>query len=131
MPETQKKPTKPKSIAAYKKQIKKCCVEAGTYRPFFDYAIQMLAEVLHKRDQALRQYEDEFDAQPVITYTNKAGATNPVKNPALAMWNDLNNTALSYWRELGLTPAGLKKIDEKAMKPKKKSALSEALSDLG
>lgn len=124
-------PSKLSATQKYKKKIKDACIEAGTYRPFFDSSISVLAEILDKRDQALRQYETEFDSQPVITYTNKAGATNPVKNPALVMWNDLNSTALTYWRELGLTPAGLKKIDEQSMKPKKTSSLAEVLKDLG
>ena len=41
---------------------------------------------------------------------------------------DLDTQALAYWRDLGLTPAGLKKINEAAMKEKKRSALVEALS---
>jgi hypothetical protein len=47
------------------------------------------------------------------------------------MINDLNRDALAYWRDLGLTPAGLKKTDEAAMKQRKKSALGEALKGLG
>ena len=124
-------PSKLSPTQKYKKKIKDACTAAGTYRPFFDSTIGILAEILEKRDQAREQYEKEFDSQPVITYTNKAGASNPVKNPVLVMWNDLNSTALTYWRELGLTPAGLKKIDEQSMKPKKKSSLAEVLKDLG
>ena len=45
--------------------------------------------------------------------------------------DDLNRTALTYWRDLGLTPKGLKAIDEKAMKPQKKDALAEVLKSLG
>lgn len=66
----------------------------------------------------------------MISHTNSHGETNAAKNPAFQIWHDLTITALSYWRELGLTPAGLKKIDDKAMKPKKKSRLAEALNDL-
>ena len=47
------------------------------------------------------------------------------------MWDDLSKTALAYWRDLGLTPAGLKRIDQTAMKEKKKNSLAEALKDLG
>jgi hypothetical protein len=53
------------------------------------------------------------------------------KNPLLVLWDDLNKSALAYWRDLGLTPSGLKKISADAMKPKKTSALAEALRDLG
>ena len=54
------------------------------------------------------------------------------KNPILVIYDDMNNTAMSYWKELGLTPKGLKAIDEKAMRGTKKgSTLGEALRDLG
>ncbi len=114
----------------YKKKIKAACVAAGTYREFFDSVIAALSEILQKRDEVMEQYVDELDAKPIITYTNKAGASNPTKNPALVLWDDLNKSALSYWRDLGLTPAGLKKIDEQAMKKKKVSSLAEALKSL-
>lgn len=52
------------------------------------------------------------------------------KNPLLVMWDDLNKSALAYWRDLGLTPAGLKKIDEMSLKSKK-NPLVEALKELG
>ena len=119
------------AVKKYKRQIKAACVEAGTYRPFFDPTITALAQILEKRDQVQEQYETEYDSQPVIEYTNKGGSTNPTKNPALVLWSELTRDALAYRRELGLTPAGLKKIDEQSMKPKKKSSLAEVLKDLG
>lgn len=116
--------------SSWVKKIKKACEEAGTYRPYFNYTIQTLAEILEKRDDAAQAYKD-YGSIPLIEYTNKGGATNLVKNPAIILWDDLNKSALAYWRDLGLTPAGLKKIDEKAMKPAKKSGLAEALAALG
>jgi hypothetical protein len=48
------------------------------------------------------------------------------------VWQDLNTQALAYWRDLGLTPAGLKKLNEAALKPAvKKTALEEALGSFG
>ena len=115
----------------YAQHIKAACIEAGTYKPHFEAAVSTLAEILEKRDAAEKQYREEFGGNPVISHTNSHGETNAVKNPAFQIWHDLTVTALSYWRELGLTPAGLKKINEAAMKPKKKSTLGEALKDLG
>ena len=112
------------------KKIKQACEEAGTYRPYFDYTIVTLAEILEKRDEAAQAYKD-YGSVPLIEYTNKGGSTNLVKNPAIILWDDLNKSALAYWRDLGLTPAGLKKLDEKALKSKKKSGLAEALAELG
>lgn len=55
------------------------------------------------------------------------------KNPILVIYDDMNNTAMNYWKELGLTPKGLKSIDEKAMRAqqKKKSSLGDALREIG
>lgn len=113
---------------AWKNRIVKACKEAGTYEPFFDHTIKVLAEILEKRDEAEQQYQ-QLDAMPVIKHTNKAGATNVVKNPALVMWDDLNKSALAYWRDLGLTPAGLKKIRGEAGE-QKKSPLAAALDEI-
>lgn len=116
--------------STWKTRIKSACEAAGTYRPYFDIVIDTLADILEKRDEAFKQYK-MLGSMPVVKYTNKGGATNPTKNPALVLWDDLNKSALAYWRDLGLTPAGLKKIDEKAMQPKKRSTLAEVISSLG
>lgn len=101
----------------------------GTYRDAFLPAIETLACTLETRDNVYDKF-CELGSLPAVKYKNKGGATNLVKNPLLVQLDDLNKSALIYWRDLGLTPAGLKKIDEKAMRAKKRSALSEALMDL-
>lgn len=114
----------------WKNKIKQACEDAGTYRPYFDSVIDTLAGIMESRDDA----QDKFDKsgkQTVVMHTNKGGATNIVKNPALVVVDDLNKTALSYWRDLGLTPAGLKRIDEHAMKGKPKTSFGDVLKDLG
>lgn len=115
---------------AWKSTIKKACKEAGTYRPYFDHVIDTLADILSRRDLVQKKYEED-GANAIIEHTNKSGATNLEQNPALRMINDLNRDALQYWRDLGLTPAGLKKINDKAMQKQKASALTEALKALG
>lgn len=111
------------------KRIKEACEEAGTYRPYFDNAIVTLAGILERRDEA-EEYYEECGGEPIVKYTNKSGAENMVTNPALALWDNLNKSALAYWRDLGLTPAGLKKIDDTALKTQKKDAFADALSEL-
>lgn len=96
---------------AWKSKIKKACTQAGTYKPFFDHTITALAGILEKRDEVEAAYQERGEG-PVIEFTNKNGSTNLVKNPLLVLWDDLGKSALAYWRELGLTPAGLKKINE-------------------
>ena len=114
----------------WKRKIIEQCQAVGTYREPFLPVIETLAATLEQRDKTRKEF-DESGAQSVVAYTNKFGATNYSKNPLLVLWDELNKSALAYWRDLGLTPAGLKKIDEKAMQPKKRSALAEALSSLG
>ena len=115
--------------AAWRKKIRTSCEEVGTYKPAFDLVIDTLAGVLEARDDALDKFE-RMGGETVIRHTNKGGATNVVKNPALVVIDDMNKTALQYWRDLGLTPAGLRRIDEQAMKGQKKNALAEALKEL-
>ena len=110
-------------------RIRTCCQQAGTYREYFEDVIATLADILERRDEVQKEFE-ESGAEIMVEYTNKGGATNMMQNPMLRMVNDLNRDALAYWRDLGLTPAGLKRIDEGAMKQRKKSALGEALKGL-
>ena len=114
----------------WRNRIVKACRAAGTYREYFGPVINTLAEILEQRDKA-RELFEESGGKILVTHTNKIGAENIEQNPALRLINDLNRDALAYWRDLGLTPAGLKRIDEKSMQPKKRNALAEALRELG
>ena len=68
----------------------------------------------------------------MIKHTNKSGATNIVKNPYYLVIEGLRQNILSYSRELGLTPAGLKKINDKELiKNHKVSKLDKALDKFG
>lgn len=115
--------------AGWKKKIRAACEGAGTYRPFFDAVIDTLAETLEQRDEAMKQFK-ESGGEPVIIHTNKGGNANMAKNPCLVLWNELNATALHYWRDLGLTPAGLKKLNEDALK-EKAGGFSDLLREIG
>lgn len=115
---------------AWKSKIRKACADVGTYRPSFDPVIDTLADILARRDEVQEMY-GKSGGNPIIEHTNKSGATNFEQNPALRMVNDLNRDALAYWRDLGLTPAGLKRINEEGLQKKKGNALAEALRDLG
>ena len=111
-------------------RIKKACKAAGTYRTYFDNVIATLAGILEQRDEVEKQYL-KSGAHPIVKHTNKGGATNLEQNPALRLVNDLNRDALAYWRDLGLTPKGLKAINEQALTEQKADALTEALRELG
>ena len=116
--------------ATWKKRITEACQAAGTYRPFFDSVIDTLASVMEQRDDAMSKFQ-ATGGNTVISYTNKGGASNIVKNPALVVVDDLNKTALAYWRDLGLTPAGLKRISEQALQKKTKTSLEDVLKGIG
>lgn len=114
----------------WKTRIKAACKDAGTYKPFFDSVIDTLAGIMEMRDNALEKFE-QSGGNTIVKHTNKGGSTNIVKNPALVVIMDCNAQALAYWRDLGLTPAGLKRIDESGMKKPKGNALAEALRSIG
>lgn len=113
----------------WKNRIKKACKTAGTYQPFFDSVIDTLAGILETRDAAREQYEAS-GSEPVIEYTNKAGATNTVKNPALVVVMELDTQALAYWKELGLTSKSYKQMNGGIQKDDPKG-LEDALAELG
>ena len=114
----------------WKAKIKKAATDAGTYKKYFEPVIDTLAGILSRRDDAQKVFE-ESGCAILLKHTNKGGSTYFEQNPALRALNDLNWDALAYWRDLGLTPAGLKRIDEQALKTKPKSALDAALEELG
>jgi len=114
----------------WKEQITGSCRTVGTYRPEFDPVIDTLAGILEKRDKT----EDQFQrsgGNAVVTHTNKGGNANLAKNPLLVVIGELNAQALAYWRDLGLTPSGLRKLNEQALQQRKSSALAEVLKELG
>lgn len=114
----------------WEKRIKQATIDVGTYKSSFDPVISTLAKILERRDAAEKQFVAEGNIY-VLDHTNKGGNTNREQNPLLRLVNDLNRDALAYWKELGLTPAGLKRINEKALEKKKSSALVEALKEIG
>ena len=115
--------------AEWKKKIQAACVEAGTYKPFFDTIIDDLAQIMEIRDAALAQFVASGNS-PVVQHTNKGGHTNLVKNPALAVINEQNQQALAYWRDLGLTPKGYKNLTGEAVDEKKGGTLEAMLKKL-
>lgn len=114
----------------WKQVITDNCKAVGTYKEAFDPTIATLASILAQRDKTNTEYKKSGE-QSVVEHTNKNGSTNPTKNPRLVMVNVLNQSALAYLNALGLTPIGLKKLNETAMLPPKKNALAEAVKKLG
>lgn len=108
--------------------ITRCCKDAGTYKPYFDQVIDVLADIMYKRDQAQAAFR-KMKGEVLVYHTNKAGVQNLELHPALKTVNDLNRDALQYWRDLGLTPSALRKMNEQAFKVKEQSGFSLALAE--
>lgn len=109
--------------------IRDGCKGLGVYREEFDPVIWALAKVEEERDAAWAEYEAEGCIR-VIVGVNKSGAEYRQQNPAYSLWLNLVAECRSQRRELGLTPAGLKKLREDAMKSPKRSSMAEVLAQL-
>jgi len=79
------------------------------YIPSFKTTIQILSEILEERDRVYSMYL-ESGAQPVVNFTSDRGAINLKQNPLLRTWQEINTLSLAYLRDLGLTAAGLRKL---------------------
>lgn len=113
----------------YKKKIIKLCKDAGTYAEYFDMTYDNLAYLMEIYDKAKNQFKASGE-KPVIAYTNTAGKTNLVENPALTAINKLSGTMLTYYEKLGLTPKGLKSLGESIQK-EESNTFEQLLADLG
>lgn len=117
-----------KTEEEYKKDIIKKMKDVGTYNVSFIYTINVLAKVLRDYETTTEQFT-KTGGSIVIKHTNKNGSTNIVKNPLYLALEKLRDDTIAYSRELGLTPAGLKRINQEGNKPVKKSKLEQILSD--
>ena len=115
--------------ADWKRVITNKCVSIGTYRSEFLPVINTLADILEERDSIRKQYKEE-GAHPLVERVSDRGSVNNVKNPLLTAWEDLNRDALAYWRDLGLTPAGLRKLNAQVVEDQQSGGLERLLAGL-
>jgi len=108
----------------YKKRIKEQINFDSEFIPNFETTISILCEILEERDRVYKLYQEQGQT-PVIDYTTDRKSTNPKINPLLDTWNKLNNTALTYLDKLGLTPAGLRKLQGQLQKQEKSTGFSK------
>lgn len=113
----------------WKSKIKKSCKNAGTYQPFFDPVIDTLAGIMEMRDNAQEKFETS-GGNTIVKHTNKSGAANIVKNPALVVLMECNAQALAYWRELGLTSRSYKAMTGSLAVQVESDSLEKALTDI-
>ena len=120
-----------KELEDYKKSIIENMKSVGTYKDEFMDIINSLAKIYYDYNDACNKFR-QSGSNFMIKHTNKSGATNIVKNPYYLVIEGLRQNILSYSRELGLTPAGLKKINDKELgKNHKVSKLDKALDKFG
>lgn len=102
----------------------------GTYKDEFEIIIDATAKLLADYDDAVDKFK-KSGSNIIIKHTNKAKETNTVKNPFYLVIEGMRAQILKHLNELGLTPAGLKKINENGMGNKKESTIAKALMALG
>ena len=107
--------------AQWEKKIKEQIKLDEIFLPSFHTTIKILAEILEERDRVYSLYQEQ-GAMPVIDFTSDRGAVNKKPNPLLRQWQELNTSALAYLRDLGLTAAGLRKLQGSLPKPEEKSS---------
>lgn len=114
-------------VTEWKRKLKRACMENETYQDSFDVTLQILAEIMERRDSAKEQYKQFGGTAMIYDENNKL-----IKNPALSLLTECEKDALPYLRDLGLTPAGLKRIENNAIAPvqKKKDVFDDLLSEV-
>lgn len=117
-----------KEIDKIIRTTKKSMEAIGVYRIEFNPTIMTYAQLKWQHDTLNKQFIEEGKSV-VEEYTNKNGSTNIRKTAEYMVIEVLRKDILTYENTLGLTPAGLKKIN-RTLGTKKKSALGEALSKI-
>ncbi len=100
--------------------------DAGTQGDFYEATVDTLADILERRDEAMKQWKEDGSLF-LITKKSDRGAENQAKNPLLGIIQECERDALSYWSSLGLTPSSLKKVFKEEEKEEKGRKLIDAL----
>jgi len=124
------------AISEYEKEIRKIIKitksnmsAIGTYKPQFDPTIRVYAETKQQYNLLMEQFS-ESGCKVTEEYTNKAGATNIRKTAIYLALETIRKDLISHEGILGLTPAGLRRINDGMKGHKKKSGLAEVLSGI-
>ena len=96
-------------------KTKKNMKALGTYKPEFDTTISIYAGLVEQYQMLEMQFkESNFKVE------EKTGADNSKRSPIVATLENLRKDILHYSNALGLTPSGLKKINDEMKQDKKK-----------
>lgn len=109
-------------------QIKQNMISLGIYKPEFEITINIYSGLI---DQ-YTVLEKEFKKSKFTVVEKTGYSDNAKKAPIVATLESLRKDILQYANALGLTPSGLKKINDDLNKDKKKvSKLEMALNNFG
>jgi hypothetical protein len=120
---------KERQIRKIIKQVKEDMEVVGTYRPQFDRTIRTYSEMSYDYKLLMRLFDESNDPY-IEEYTNKSGATNAMATAIYTEIKMIRKEMITYESVLGLTPAGLKKINKEMDQKNKSSSLAKALSKL-
>ena len=107
-------------------QVRKAMQSLGTYKKEFEPVILILCQLKKQYDVLTKKFEDDGYRFSEIT------SSGTKKAPIVVTLEGLRRDILNYYTQLGLTPQGLKKLNDQAMAESKgESALASALKELG
>ena len=111
------------SVKKHREALVEAMRQVNTYRPEFDTAIDQLAVMLHEHDRTKKEFRD--GGSKVMLWRQGKYDEYQVKNPLIGMMEKQRRDILDALGALGLTPAGLKKInDEMKKRPKPVGGIS-------
>ncbi len=109
----------------YTLALRKSMKQLGTYRPEYESAIAIAAQLMEQYDTLTCAFEESGWAYETST------ATGTKKAPIVTTLESLRKDVLAYLSALGLTPAGAKKLDAAATAKAQDDPLIAALKNLG
>lgn len=111
-----------------KKSVTQNLIEINVYKKEFDTIIEIYVDLVNQ----YRTISDRFNKEDLKLDEKTGYADNSKKSPIILTLETLRKDILLYANTLGLTPAGLKKInDEMQSKKKRVSKLDRAVASLG
>ncbi len=121
-------------MATSKKSVVENMKKLGVYRPEFDLTIDIYVGLIKQYNSLQKAFNSALKngekIEEIVTEMTADGGCK--KSPIVATLENLRKDILTYSVQLGLTPAGLKRINDKGMKGKgKTSKLEKVLMDLG
>lgn len=118
------------SVKRNKEKLIAAMQTLGVYRQEFAEAIELTAKLMEDCAKAEKQTKAK-DYQPIVTKVNKTGQEYQAKNVWTTMVEQYRKDIIANLAQLGLTPAGLKKLnDELSKKPPKPSGIAAHVAHL-